>query len=88
MFIWDFSGIITLSITLCLALVVGLWLFYTAKDAPAKISEEWQDLQQCPYCSYVFLDPLKKKGLFCPRCRSFMDDLKPKDLNNAQSSQP
>jgi hypothetical protein len=65
---------ISLSLTLILLLVIGSWLRYTIKEDSSL--KETGDLTQCPYCSYVFIDFLKKEIKICPRCESYIENKK------------
>ncbi len=78
MFIWDFTAIVTFSISVCLALVVGAWLVYTfyAKRQHKSQYQEWILVKQCPFCALVFLDYLLRKGTRCPRCHSYLNETK------------
>jgi hypothetical protein len=71
MFIWDFAGIIALSVSLYLSLVIGAWLFYS-------FSEQWgaRSRYLCPFCAHLFIDYTSWKSKRCPCCRSYLEVLK------------
>ncbi len=76
MFIWDFAVIVALAGALCLGLVIILWVMSERKTGLHHSFNDVQAFKQCPYCAYVFLDYLNRKGLPCPRCHSYLDDIK------------
>ncbi len=76
MFIWDFSVIVALAGTIAVGVVICLWILSSRKPRLPSLFKDAQAFKQCPYCSYVFLDYLNRKGLPCPRCHSYLDDIK------------
>ena len=73
MIVWDFNVIIALSISLALAIVLGVWIFYTKrKDMEVGTSQDYPYLKQCSFCTYLFVDYLKRDHVRCPRCGSYL----------------
>jgi len=68
----DFA--ISLVISSILLLVIISWFRYTIKEK-SSLSQPG-DVTQCPYCSYIFKDFLKKEIKICPRCESYIETAK------------
>jgi hypothetical protein len=68
----DFNIAISLLLTVPLAIVFILWIFYPShKDTPYHYSA--QGLHQCPYCTYLFkVFKTRQPLLKCPRCQSLI----------------
>ena len=71
MIVWDINVIAALVITLCLGVVIALWVLYTLKSVRAEIGEDRQYFRQCGFCAYVYFDYTKKIHGHCPRCGSY-----------------
>ena len=65
---------ISLLLSLIFLLVIGSWLMYTNKEEAEE--KKSAHVVQCPYCSFVFLDRLKKEIQVCPRCESYIEKAK------------
>ncbi len=73
MIVWDFNVIVALSISLGLAIVLGLWIFYTKRKGSAgQDARDYPYLKQCSFCTYLFLDYLRRDHVRCPRCGSYL----------------
>lgn len=66
--------VLAISIYLCfsLCLVFILWVFYNFSGRRTSVSDETNDLQQCPYCTYVFRNYQKGEVYICPQCKSYI----------------
>ena len=67
----DFTTGITVYIIFSIGIVFSLWIFYNYRS-----NKELQNLnllQQCPYCTYLFIDFFNKPVLMCPRCHSYIE---------------
>ena len=67
----DFSTAISLFLSLSLVLVFAPWIFYNYYRNK-KADLESNDIQQCPYCGYIFFDYQGKHLNTCPRCLSLI----------------
>lgn len=66
---------IAVILSVSLAVVFVLWIFYNfrgGKERPTAGSVE--QVQQCPYCTYVFVSYKQGGVLMCPRCKSYIGD--------------
>jgi len=60
----NFSSAISIYLCFSIILVFIAWVFYNyRKDG---ISSETKDLQQCPYCTYIFFNHAPRKSLEKP----------------------
>lgn len=66
---------IAIILSVCLAVVFVLWIFYNlrrGKETPPAGSVG--QAQQCPYCTHVFVSCTQGDLLMCPRCKSYIGD--------------
>ncbi len=71
MLIWDFNVITAFVQTICLGVVIALWLFYTLnKGRQDKVSGR-ASFRQCGICGYLYFDYAAKPQGVCPRCGSY-----------------
>jgi len=70
---------ISLIISITLILVISSWFRYTKEES--RSLKQTKDVVQCPYCSYVFVDFLKKEIKTCPQCESYIEK-KEKTMKN------
>lgn len=66
---------IAIVLSVSLAVVFVLWIFYNSrggKERPAPGGVE--QVQQCPYCTYVFVSCKQGDVFMCPRCQSYIGD--------------
>jgi hypothetical protein len=73
MIIWDFSAIIALGLTVLLSLVITSWVIYTLNRKRKAEEKEALYLNQCPYCTYLFMDYLYSNRRKCPGCGSYLE---------------
>lgn len=69
---------IAIFLSVLLAVVFVLWIFYNfpgGKEKPTANSVE--QVQQCPYCTYVFVSDQKGDVVMCPRCKSYIVEQAP-----------
>ena len=67
-FIWAISFFLSLSTLL----VFSMWIFYNYSTDSVKL-DNVKFLQQCPYCTYVFINYEEVRDLqICPRCKSYL----------------
>ena len=72
MFIWDFNALLAIALFFALAIVFGLWVFYTLNGHPGFLeAQQAEDIRQCGYCGYVYTDYLHRDTCRCPRCQSY-----------------
>lgn len=67
----DFAWTITFLISLIPLLVLWLWIFYTTDCSQTE--NESSDLEQCPFCTYLFFKFTIKTFVICPRCKSLIN---------------
>ena len=67
----DFPTLIALLLSLPLLLVFILWITYTYKRE--EDFKESSYLNQCPFCTYVFLNFKTKDLGICPHCQSYIN---------------
>ncbi|OGX37352.1 MAG: hypothetical protein A3G91_00585 [Omnitrophica WOR_2 bacterium RIFCSPLOWO2_12_FULL_50_9] len=67
--------VLAISLYLCssICLVFVLWMFYNLREGGQVSSDNLSDLQQCPYCTYVFFHGNKNDVLMCPQCQCYID---------------
>jgi hypothetical protein len=75
MIIWDFSVITALTMILALGVVLGVWISYTFSKDPVGPLAGGEFFRQCGFCSYLYLDYLKKNIGRCPRCGSYVSPI-------------
>lgn len=74
MFIWDFDAFFSISLILCVGLVLTFWLRYNLnRDRQQEQEKVVHYLKHCHYCGYVYLDYLVRSSCRCPRCLSYHD---------------
>ena len=73
MFIWDFNAIFAVALILSLAIVLGVWMFYTFRGQQDRRTQDAGYFRQCRYCGHVYLDYLMRNPCLCPRCLSYHD---------------
>lgn len=68
----DFILAISLFLSFSSLLVFSMWMFYNhLRDSGNPDNVKF--LQQCPYCTYVFINYDEIKELqICPRCKSYL----------------
>ena len=71
----NFDWAVALFLTLSLGIVFILWMFYTLKKTaePAATHQEPGNINQCPYCTFIFYSYNDFETLRCPRCQSFIE---------------
>ena len=67
----DFAFAVAIFLFVAILLVIGWWIFYTYKDEESMRIES-KNLQQCPYCTYLFFDYSADNFAICPRCESYI----------------
>ena len=60
-----------LSFSICL--VFAWWIIYNCSEDKNNAHNETKYLEQCPYCTYLFMDYNKKELQVCPHCKSYID---------------
>ena len=75
----DFVSAIALFLSFSLFLVFTLWIFYTWSEKLDSFNQI-KNLQQCPYCTYIFFAYRETELKVCPQCKSYLS------LNNAHSN--
>ena len=68
----DAVQFISCALSIFLLLVFILWIFYNYKDS-GKLSDNSENLAQCPYCTFVFFEYKKEALSVCPRCKSYIN---------------
>ena len=69
----DFNWAMASYIFIIIALVIGHWIFYTCRrDKGIFIDSKF--FQECPYCTYIFLNYEEGDLKMCPRCRSYITE--------------
>lgn len=68
----SFSIAICLFITITTGLIFLIWIFYTHTNYD-NITYQTNELSQCPYCTYTFLNYQKGQIQLCPRCHCLID---------------
>lgn len=64
---------IAVILSVFLAFVFVLWIFYNFRGGKTKTSADTvEQVQQCPYCTYVFVNYKQGDVLMCPRCKSYL----------------
>jgi uncharacterized paraquat-inducible protein A len=64
---------IFLSVPLCIVFV--LWIFYNFYRGETTAPDEGQ-VRQCPYCTHVFVSYQGRGIQMCPRCQSYIGDVR------------
>jgi len=64
--VWAMAGFLA-AVTI---VVFVCWAFYNFTGT-AQAPDDQADLEQCPYCTYVFFSKYDD-AVRCPRCRSFL----------------
>lgn len=69
---------IAIFLSISLGVVFLLWVFYNFRGGRGTaVGDNIEQVQQCPYCAYVFTCT-RQAGVFkCPRCRSYIDEKYP-----------
>ncbi len=73
MIVWDFNAIMALGLGLSITTVALWWLLYTFRRPQLNWQSQQEFIQQCSFCSHMYLDYLKKKPKHCPQCGSYHD---------------
>jgi uncharacterized paraquat-inducible protein A len=68
----DFTLTIIVITSLIPVLVMWWWIFYTMKRNEGIIATS-QNVEQCPFCTYLFFKSQQKQFTKCPRCQSLLD---------------
>ena len=56
-----------------LTVVFVLWIFYNFPGGKRKTAaDSVEQVQQCPYCAYVFVSYEQGDVVMCPRCKSYI----------------
>ena len=56
-----------------LVVIFALWIFYNFPGGKEKAAaDSVEQVQQCPYCTYVFVSDKKGGVVMCPRCKSYI----------------
>ncbi len=64
---------IAVILSVFLAVVFVLWMFYNFRGNRTKTpTDTVEQVQQCPYCTYVFVSYKQGDVLMCPRCKSYL----------------
>ena len=64
---------ITVLLSFSLAVVFVLWMFYNSRGGKDNgMSDSSDQVQQCPYCTHVFVNYKPKDVLMCPKCKSYI----------------
>lgn len=64
---------IAIFLSISLAVVFVLWIFYNFRGGEEKaLPDNAKQVQQCPYCAYVFVSYKQGDVLMCPRCKSYI----------------
>ena len=67
----DLATAISVYLIISICIVFVLWIFYNYRDM--KSQQNSGEFRQCPYCTFLFLDVIKKTAPTCPRCHSYLD---------------
>ncbi len=66
---------IAIFLSISLVVVFGSWIFYNFRNGNGKTpADHVEQVQQCPYCTYVFVSYKQGDVLMCPRCKSYIGD--------------
>lgn len=71
MIVIDFSQAMALFISFILILVFGAWISYTCVDKNTLY--QTNELEYCPYCTFIFFTHRKEELQACPRCKSYIN---------------
>lgn len=64
---------IAIILSVSLAVVFVLWIFYNFRGGKTKTpADAVEQVQHCPYCTYVFVSHKQGDILMCPRCKSYI----------------
>lgn len=64
---------IAIILSVCLAVVFALWIFYNFRGGKTKTpADAAGEVRQCPYCTYIFVNYKQGDVLMCPRCKSYI----------------
>lgn len=64
---------ISIFLSISLGVVFLLWVFYNFRGGRGTaVGDDIEQVQQCPYCAYVFVSLKQADVLMCPRCRSYI----------------
>jgi len=76
----DFTIAISIYISFFLLLVFGQWIFYNFfRNDDLDFQSAY--FQQCPFCTYGFLDYQQNRYKICPRCQSLISVTEPGNEN-------
>ncbi len=59
---------IYLIFTLCIA--IGYWIFYNSNKGEMDLTRP-ENVEQCPYCTHLYVDFSSETTKICPRCHSY-----------------
>lgn len=65
--VWAIAWLLAIS----MVLVFAAWMFYSSSEG-SSAADAGEGVEQCPYCTYVFLKGIRKDVIQCPRCKSFL----------------
>ena len=69
---------IAIFLSILLTVVFVLWMFYNFPGGKEKTAaDSVEQVQQCPYCTYVFVNDKKGDVVMCPRCKSYIAEQAP-----------
>ena len=69
---------IAIFLSILLTIVFVLWIFYNFHGGKEKTAADSVDqVQQCPYCAYVFVSYEQGDVVMCPRCKSYIAEQAP-----------
>ena len=64
---------IAIFLSIPLAVVFALWMFYNFHGGKEKTAaDSVEQVQQCPYCTSVFINDKQGDGVMCPKCKSYI----------------
>lgn len=68
----DIFWAIAIFLSVSLGIVFVLWIFYNFRRGSTANQGE---IQQCPYCTHVFLSHDQGDIQACPRCQSYIGEV-------------
>ena len=64
---------IAIFLSILLAVVFALWIFYNFHGGEEKTAaDSAEQVQQCPYCTCVFVNDKQGDVVMCPKCKSYI----------------
>jgi hypothetical protein len=67
----DIVSAISIYISLAIVLVLASWVFYNYDKK--NIMKKMGEINQCPFCTFIFYRLTKEDISTCPRCKSLID---------------